>query len=1313
MNEAARVREAQRTAALGGQDPGRLALSPAGREYLAAVAQQRAAAEAARLQAQKEEEARRAAAKSRIKSLKSKTKSGQEVAEKRLYNEARTFSANIQKLETQLAAAKQDLQEGYASGDDVKIRDAKARIASIEGGIRAARSDPRFQQALELARDLYYFSNPQGQLLLDENAGERISNVFDLSISNVFRRQERERRRADNAFDPSRLDWRLDYKKKYGVDPKDVKVIDNSGKEVSLTKLGRGYDVDAAKKIVDAQAQAKDTAIEEAKKTVEDQLIQKQKELIQQGIKPEGYRVTYDPKTGQVTGKLKIDENNYLTFDAQRNPEKYPNLFTITEQPVTGGNYVDPRMNVMFGTKPIGDWVNQIFESKVKSGEYKLDPKTGQYYSIQQSFSIDPFKQAADRYTLQQQEIGRQTSAAVQKWKEEQRELGYGAPTVAIYDKGKAPQSGYGGPTLLVDKGDKTYAYSVVPMAGRKQYEYRATDPTNPWKIEKVEIQKPSEEVKTVSELPPDDAFAGFANVYANMAKTYWAGFVNVFDPVQARQWQLRKETAPVIEREIVGDAITDIGVPTASKGLENLKTQIGGGKIDPGATRNLINESVTDYAAMVQSRPQYYFGSSLAEASMWINPFTLPAKIASVTTKGARTVVTVSEAISAASKSTKAVEAGELGFKSSGKIGSPEVFRAIQQERPVESLYKIWVNYENKPVTSTLARLFGQQSQKVAPVDIGDMVKVVKQYERAPTNRLDVTERPSVLGQREPIPIDEELGMVKLYPEEPVPKKLPSLDDIVKPSRPVRTEGAPFKPKLFPVEENAPFLDDIVKKMPPVMSQGAPFKPKLFPVEENVPFLEDIVKRTPPVQSQGAPFKDRLFPLEQGAPKLEDILRPPYKLAGTEVTELEARLGEVARAERAANDPRNILSRIKLPRSFVRTKTPPSRLTDDQMKDLLATMEGRERPGVARDYLTREQQGRLAGDDADLGISGFGKPKRKLTGSEPQKERLSLLERSLLIKKDPKTGELIFGNERIYAPRPVWAMFSSGKRSGSGTFPAGGAGGSKPPTGGAGAAAGSAGGGGPAKTLTVGTEGTELQPLYQSKQGIPPSGKPPTAPAASGRPGVGKAGRTDFANPLGLAKDLMNIGRTDRPSSGRDLSRKFDAEPMSSIRLDDILNVLSLQNVPQKPQSRPRVRTESGLDTLSLSVTLPQFQFRQQPRQDTLVAQAADFPTAPSRKPAVDFVRTPRFRVNLDFPWPPPPDKPPRRPPGILRGPDGDAKGKRGSSGVKYKTGEHRYKEADILALFFGNYFSKQARAASDYDAQDELIDYYMGRSS
>lgn len=84
----------------------------------------------------------------------------------------------------------------------------------------------------------------------------------------------------------------------------------------------------------------------------------------------------------------------------------------------------------------------------------------------------------------------REIDKQVQGWKQKQRELGYGGAVVSIYEKGKAPTEGYGGPTLLVDKGNRTYAYSLMPLAGRKQYEYRA-DPLNPYDIKKVEVTEP------------------------------------------------------------------------------------------------------------------------------------------------------------------------------------------------------------------------------------------------------------------------------------------------------------------------------------------------------------------------------------------------------------------------------------------------------------------------------------------------------------------------------------------------------------------------------------------------------------------------------------------------------------------------------------------------------------------------------------------------------------------------------------------------------------------------------------------------------
>jgi hypothetical protein len=97
--------------------------------------------------------------------------------------------------------------------------------------------------------------------------------------------------------------------------------------------------------------------------------------------------------------------------------------------------------------------------------------------------------------------------------------------------------------------------------------------------------------------------------------------------------------------------------------------------------------------------------------------------------------------------------------------------------------------------------------------------------------------------------------------------------------------------------------------------------------------------------------------------PKLEDIMSDPSGLAGTKASQEESKLAEAARAEASADSTQNRLLNIKDPRMFVRRKKSKKQLGQEEMKNLMDTLEGRPELEPARNLLTREEQGRLAGD--------------------------------------------------------------------------------------------------------------------------------------------------------------------------------------------------------------------------------------------------------------------------------------------------------------------------------------------------------------
>lgn len=339
-----------------------------------------------------------------------------------------------------------------------------------------------------------------------------------------------------------------------------------------------------------------------------------------------------------------------------------------------------------------------------------------------------------------------------------------------------------------------------------------------------------------------------------NAFKTIPVTLEETFDP-KTRIRQSEYEKSIKFQAEPEGD-LTGIGIEAAKQ----LITQ-GQVKIDAMSELNKIG-------ANISANPAYAAGAISASAAAWLFPVGKVGAAAKGAAKAATTGVT---------KIIPEVERAIAKIALQGDV-KLSTRAAIEAARPETSIFRYYPNFEKAPELRDIARTFEQtKPTKSGIVDVDEVI-VTKEFERAPTNRFLEERRPEVLGQKQPITIDEELGMIKLDPSKP--QKLPTLADIAKskPVEMVKTEGAPIKQTgTEPYSYVKPTLGDIMK-------------PDLF---KEVSELDRQLAEAYRAEKSVPP---NITPSGQKVKKLSDIIKEPSR-----VSEQEARLAQTARAEASA----------------------------------------------------------------------------------------------------------------------------------------------------------------------------------------------------------------------------------------------------------------------------------------------------------------------------------------------------------------------------------------------------------------------------
>lgn len=411
-----------------------------------------------------------------------------------------------------------------------------------------------------------------------------------------------------------------------------------------------------------------------------------------------------------------------------------------------------------------------------------------------------------------------------------------------------------------------------------------------------------------------------------------------------------------------------------------------------------------------------------------------IPIPGSGAVTKGITTgLKSTSKAISKGISTTFERATGEtlrgLASKIESKLpGSPAFQRAyayeeIQATRPESSIFRFYPNYEKAPELQNIARTFDQEALTRQGAILDDYVRITKAYERQPINRFVEEYRPKVVGQREPITIEEELGLVTFNPSKP--QRLPTLGQIMKQfSTEVKASGAPIKQGgTAPYDYYRPQLGDIMKSnlWEPkdydwiFKSQGEPSL-----LQPMLPFRENLFKRSLDwlYRSEGEPSLLQPY-LQRGS-----LFKSSKPKVVNEFEEL---------AKRNMREAKDLSKRL-----FVRRKGPKKALSEKEVSDLFEILEGSKEIGIVRDYLDRFDMGKLAGDLTDDTTKKTSKVKGKGPKPTPKPET-SFTEKEagsgqVVIVKLPKQKKIPAG-EGI-PPDDAVAMSNAIFENASGTSP-------------------------------------------------------------------------------------------------------------------------------------------------------------------------------------------------------------------------------------------------------------------------------------
>lgn len=394
---------------------------------------------------------------------------------------------------------------------------------------------------------------------------------------------------------------------------------------------------------------------------------------------------------------------------------------------------------------------------------------------------------------------------------------------------------------------------------------------------------------------------------------------------------EVGKESEALYKPEIEGEFYSRVGMPTFEAGAVNLSRQLSGQRNDP-ATRNRFSQQFGSFSSRVgeefAQRPASAVANLSASAILFVpdkifrggaklveglpKALGIAGKVAkggkgikgasafeTVGTKGSFDTqakeARIAMGLESASKAkTSRIDFVKNSFSLFGKQKKPEVkftkisdqdFAKIQAERSDSSIYKNWVNYEQADDVRDIARTFDQANP--------------------PRNG---TPKPEDFGLDEvTITKEFERAPVGRFVEQKRPavlgqKEAVSIDEelnIVKlnPSKPTRAKS------LSEIMKSDLWTGEALK------TAGAPFKQTQ---ERSLPKLGDMLKpnvagldvtdaeaRIGNVARAEASVYPNVTPSGKPLKNLSDILKPD--VAGLGVTEKEARIGDVARSEASA----------------------------------------------------------------------------------------------------------------------------------------------------------------------------------------------------------------------------------------------------------------------------------------------------------------------------------------------------------------------------------------------------------------------------
>lgn len=545
------------------------------RERLAAIEaaeRKRREAQAATIKTEEpeDEKTRRTSSVGKIKELKTKHTSAQEVAERRLSGSARAFASTYENIESDITKLEADLVKAKEASD----ASAQKEITTQLEGKRKQLSELR-PDRLELAEDYVYYLEETGQAAQYFGAdfekmgmGEKVSSVYSKSIENEEARQERERRRQENLRDTSSMAFRQEYRQKYGIDPVDIKVKDSRGREVSLTSLGQiGQTPEQVKTQLDEIEVAKKKA-EEAKKEAVDKAIEQMifKLYKEQGISSVRYdpdKVVVDEKAGTVSvpfeykakGLADQTQVKYSLSDAGAEQkvrfEALQNVTSALQQ--SGGGVVTAELVEseyqkllsskykdgvpIAGTSNVNQWYDNFKASQnavVRANEILQNASTGKPYD---RLTIEEIKslgsQGYKQYRMQLNEI--------RQAKEDDEEYVYFVPDVSNpYNIQRLPRTG--GESVTVSTGTgltSRYTYDPAKDAITVEPVTAGTVVAEPKRL-------------NLSSNPME----AFATPFENIARTVYYGWGAIVSPDIRKELQTKDIYKPEAEGALIADVL-------------------------------------------------------------------------------------------------------------------------------------------------------------------------------------------------------------------------------------------------------------------------------------------------------------------------------------------------------------------------------------------------------------------------------------------------------------------------------------------------------------------------------------------------------------------------------------------------------------------------------------------------------------------------------------------------------------------------------------------------------------------------------------